>query len=139
MDQSKDINEKQRKFCEEYILNKITIEQAALNAGYSKASAYSQGSRLLKNAKCIKYIVNLRANKSRKLNYGLTEAFSEFEELQVKAVTGNNIKEARACIENKCKLLGLYAADKLDLTNKEQVTEEELTKELKKIGLNYRD
>lgn len=40
---------KQRAFVEAYLSNGFNATQAAITAGYSKKTAYSQGSRLLKN------------------------------------------------------------------------------------------
>jgi phage terminase small subunit len=45
----KRLTAKQRAFVDSYIANGFNATQAALSAGYSEASAYSQGSRLLKN------------------------------------------------------------------------------------------
>lgn len=43
------LNERQRRFVEEYLVD-LNATQAALRAGYSQKTAYSQGQRLLKNA-----------------------------------------------------------------------------------------
>ena len=43
-----DLNDKQRAFCREYIIDH-NATQSALRAGYSERTAYSQGQRLLKN------------------------------------------------------------------------------------------
>ncbi|MCI3860550.1 terminase small subunit [Lactococcus garvieae] len=52
------LNQKQKRFCEEYVkLGNAT--QAAINAGYSKKTAYSQGQRLLKNVEVQEYIAEL--------------------------------------------------------------------------------
>lgn len=42
------LTEKQKRFCEEYLID-LNATQAAIRAGYSEATAYSQGQRLLKN------------------------------------------------------------------------------------------
>lgn len=44
------LNEKQRRFAEEYLID-LNAKQAAIRAGYSAKTAESQGSRLLSNAK----------------------------------------------------------------------------------------
>ena len=44
------LNYKQKKFVAEY-LKEPNATQAAINAGYSKKTSYSQGQRLLKNQK----------------------------------------------------------------------------------------
>lgn len=42
------LNERQKRFIDEYIID-INATQAAIRAGYSERTAYSQGQRLLKN------------------------------------------------------------------------------------------
>ena len=42
------LNERQRRFVEEYLID-LNATQAAIRAGYSTKTAYSQGQRLLKN------------------------------------------------------------------------------------------
>lgn len=52
------LNQKQKRFCEEYVrLGNAT--QSAIEAGYSKKTAYSQGQRLLKNVGVQNYIAEL--------------------------------------------------------------------------------
>ena len=43
-----ELNEKQRLFCEEYVVDR-NATKAAIRAGYSEKTAYSQGQRLLKH------------------------------------------------------------------------------------------
>lgn len=50
------LNIKQRAFADEYIINGGNATQAAITAGYSEKTAYSQGQRLLKNVEVEKYI-----------------------------------------------------------------------------------
>ena len=52
---SEELNEKQLIFCEEY-LKIFNATQAAINAGYSKKSAYSYGHDLLKDERIKQYI-----------------------------------------------------------------------------------
>lgn len=49
------MTEKQKRFCDEYIID-CNGTQAAIKAGYSPDTAYSQGQRLLKNVEVKKYI-----------------------------------------------------------------------------------
>ncbi len=52
------LNQKQKRFCEEYVrLGNAT--RSAIEAGYSKKTAYSQGQRLLKNVEVQNYIAEL--------------------------------------------------------------------------------
>lgn len=49
------MTEKQKRFCLEYLID-ANATQAAIRAGYSKKTAYSQGERLLKNVEIQNYI-----------------------------------------------------------------------------------
>jgi phage terminase small subunit len=49
------LTKKRRAFVEEYLIDR-NATQAAIRAGYSERTAYSQGSRLLKNVEVLAYI-----------------------------------------------------------------------------------
>ena len=49
------MTEKQKRFCLEYLID-ANATQAAIRAGYSKKTAYSQGERLLKNVEVKNWI-----------------------------------------------------------------------------------
>lgn len=49
------MNKKQQRFAEEYLID-TNATQAAIRAGYSEKTAYSQGQRLLKHVEVKKYI-----------------------------------------------------------------------------------
>lgn len=57
----KKLTAKQEKFCYEYVID-LNATQAALRAGYSEKTAYSSGSRLLKNVEIQKFIQTLQAD-----------------------------------------------------------------------------
>ncbi|HUR65451.1 MAG TPA: terminase small subunit [Chitinophagaceae bacterium] len=52
-----DLNDKQIKFCEEYLID-YNATQAAIRAGYSKKTAYSQAHDLLKKPEIQLYLAN---------------------------------------------------------------------------------
>jgi phage terminase small subunit len=56
------MNAKMRRFCEEYS-RRPNATKAAAAAGYSKKTAYAQGSRLLKNVEVIEYLQQLDAER----------------------------------------------------------------------------
>lgn len=60
------MNDKQARFAQEYIID-MNATQAAIRAGYSERTAYSQGERLLKHAEVREEIARLRAKLSDKL------------------------------------------------------------------------
>ena len=51
-----EMNEKQKKFADEYIMNGCNGKKAAISAGYSKKTAESLASRLLRNVNVSEYI-----------------------------------------------------------------------------------
>jgi phage terminase small subunit len=57
----KSMNKKAKKFCYEYVID-LNATQAAIRAGYSERSAYSTGSRLLRNAEVQELIKELQSN-----------------------------------------------------------------------------
>jgi phage terminase small subunit len=52
---AKKLTEKQKRFVEEYLID-LNATQAAIRAGYSPKTAYSQGQRMLKNVETKTYI-----------------------------------------------------------------------------------
>ena len=55
------LNQRQRNFVAEYILNSGNGTDAAIKAGYAAASAHSTATRLLKNPKLQNYLAERRA------------------------------------------------------------------------------
>ena len=60
------LNDKQKLFYKEYLVDS-NATQAAIRAGYSKKTAYSQGQRLLKHVEGQKYMTKLMEEKESKL------------------------------------------------------------------------
>ena len=60
------LNHKQKQFYKEWLID-ANAPQAAIRAGYSKKTAYSQGQRLLKNVEGQKYLAELMAEKESEL------------------------------------------------------------------------
>ena len=82
------MTERRKKFCRAY-LKKGHITDAAIKAGYSPRSAYSQGSRLLKNGEIKEYLKKLAANILEKEKDGL-----EYELIhQLKAIAFADITD----------------------------------------------
>lgn len=59
------LNDKQRRFRDEYLID-LNATQAAIRAGYSERSAYSQGQRLLKDAEMQASIAKAQAERSKR-------------------------------------------------------------------------
>ncbi len=60
------LNAKQQRFCDEYLID-LNATQAAIRAGYSQKTAYSQGQRLLKHAEAWAYISKRMDEKEKSL------------------------------------------------------------------------
>lgn len=60
------LTEKQKRFADEYLVD-LNATQAAIRAGYSEKSAYSQGQRMLKNAEVQEHIQKIMADKDSAL------------------------------------------------------------------------
>ena len=76
------MNERQKRFVAEYIKD-YNATQAAVRAGYSERTAYSQGNRLLKNIEVKKAIEELQ-NEIRKENIAEAIEVEEFLSLAMK-------------------------------------------------------
>ena len=60
------LNDKQKRFAEEYIID-LNATQAAIRAGYSEKTAYSQGQRLLKHVEVQAYIQELADKRAKRV------------------------------------------------------------------------
>lgn len=58
---------KQQRFVDEYLLD-VNATQAAIRAGYSEKTAYSQGQRLLKNVEVEKFLSERARSASQKVD-----------------------------------------------------------------------
>lgn len=83
------MNERQKAFCEHYAANP-NATAAALAAGYSKVTAYSQGQRLLKNVEIKKYLADLTATVKTERVASITETLE-----YLTAVMRNNEEQTR--------------------------------------------
>lgn len=76
------LSDKQEQFARQFLVD-LNATQAAIRAGYSKKTAYSQGSRLLKNVEVETFIRNAMAQRSRDLEldarWVLERLYSEAE------------------------------------------------------------
>lgn len=66
------LNARQARFVEEYLTD-LNATQAAIRAGYSEKTAYSQGQRLLKNVEVQKHITVAQADRSERT--GVTQDY----------------------------------------------------------------
>ncbi len=110
---------RQEKFVNEYLSNGFNATQAAKSAGYSEKTAYSQGQRLLKHDEVKEQVEKVR----EKL---LKDSETKVEDLVnvLKEITENEIERRPTAsikaIEVLCKLLGLNATEKTEITHQYQ-------------------
>lgn len=70
------INEKQKRFCEEYLVD-LNGTQAAIRAGYSARTANEQGARLLANVSIQEYIGKLMGERSERTGITVDQVLKE--------------------------------------------------------------
>ena len=100
------LNDKQKRFCEEYLID-LNATAAAIRAGYSEDTAYSQGQRLLKNVEIQKYVKEHQKNTSTKLNITRESQILFYENIKHEALSMQNYSASIKAAERQDKLLGL--------------------------------
>lgn len=84
------LNEKQLRFCHEYIID-CNGTQAAIRSGYSEATATSMASRLLTNVKVLQKINELKAEVAEKLKIDAAWIMSRFKEISDRCMTATPV------------------------------------------------
>jgi phage terminase small subunit len=115
------LNHKQKQFYKEWLID-ANATQAAIRAGYSKKTAYSQGQRLLKNVEGQKYLAELMAEKESELIASQDEVLkyltsvmrgkSQSTEIVVEGI-GDGCSEARTVLKEPSEKERLKAAELL--------------------------
>jgi phage terminase small subunit len=95
------LNERQKRFVEEYIID-LNATAAAVRSGYSEKTAYSIGQRLLKKVEIQQYMSELMAEKDKKTIADQDEILSFLTSVlrgevceQVPLLAGNGFQELR--------------------------------------------
>ena len=70
------LNAKQKRFCEEYLID-LNATQAAIRAGYSEKTAYSQGQRLLRHSDAQSLIQKLKDKRSKRTDITADRVLAE--------------------------------------------------------------
>ena len=124
------LTEKQKRFCNEYLID-LNATQAAIRAGYSEKTANEQAGRLLVNVSIQAYINQLKEERTTRLNMSADEVVRDIIEVknrcmqaapvtfmgrQVKDKDGSNLWKfdsmgALKALDMLMKHLGGYAAD----------------------------
>lgn len=110
-------NEKRRRFCAEYLVD-LNATQAAIRAGYSEKTAYSQGQRLLKNAEIKQYLSKAMAKRAEEAKIDADWVLAELKTNLRLAREREEIGHANKAIEliGKHTNIGAFT-DKLDVTS----------------------
>lgn len=114
------LTEKQKRFCEEYLID-LNATQAAVRAEYSDKTAYSMGQRLLKKVEVQKYIEYLRKEQSDRTGITSDTVLKELEKI---ALTDTEIsgKEKIKALELLGKHLGMFSEKSEESSNSSDIT-----------------
>ena len=110
----KKLNPKQKRFCEEYVID-LNATQSAIRAGYSKKTAGVSGWEILKKPYISEYIAKLRQDMQDRTKITADNVLNRVNDLATEAEDDNTKLRANDML---MKHLGLYEKD-----NKQSSTE----------------
>ena len=84
------LNEKQKQFCEEYIID-LNGTQAAIRTGYSKKTANRIASELLSKLDIQEYICELKNKRSERVKYSQDELMRDILEVKNRCMQANPV------------------------------------------------
>ena len=84
------LNEKQKQFCEEYIID-LNGTQAAVRAGYSAKTANEQAAQLLAKLSIQEYICELKNKRSERVKYSQDELMRDILEVKNRCMQANPV------------------------------------------------
>ena len=84
------LNEKQKQFCEEYIID-LNGTQAAIRAGYSKKTARAIANELLTKLNIQEYICELKNKRSERVKYSQDELMRDILEVKNRCMQANPV------------------------------------------------
>ena len=102
----KPLSDKQIAFVTEYVLD-VNATQAAIRAGYSKRTAYSQGQRLLKNVEVARKIADYQKQSAKRNQVTLGEITEMHRTAYSLAKENKNPSVMTQSAQNLAKLHGL--------------------------------
>ena len=97
---------RQEAFVREYAID-LNATKAAIRAGYSEKTAYSQGQRLLKNVEVSAAIENTQEAHAERCNVTIDGLTEELEAARILAYTNGQASAAVSATMGKAKLHGL--------------------------------
>ena len=84
------LNEKQKQFCEEYIID-LNGTQAAIRAGYSTKTANEQAAQLLAKLSIQEYIQKIKNKRSERVKYSQDELMRDILEVKNRCMQANPV------------------------------------------------
>ena len=84
------MNEKQKQFCEEYIID-LNGTQAAIRAGYSAKTANEQAAQLLAKLSIQEYIQKIKNQRSERVKYSQDELMRDILEVKNRCMQANPV------------------------------------------------
>lgn len=125
------LNEKQNRFCREYIID-LNATQAAIRAGYSEKTAYSIGQRLLKKVECQELIQELMDERKKRTRLTADDVLERIDRIAKATEAEQPGTSLKAC-ELYGKHLRLFA-DRIETTNHTTIDMKSVdTNELRKM------
>ena len=119
---------KRERFCEEYVAD-CNATQAAIRAGYSKATAKQQGSRLLTDVDVKARIAEMQAETAKRNAVTIDGLLTKLAELRDEARAGGQMGPAIRAEELRGKTIGAFV-DKHVVTAVEALSDERLAAKL---------
>ena len=101
-----ELNDKQRRFCEEYVID-FNGTRAAIEAGYSKNSAKEIASENLTKPNIQKFISDIQNKKSEQLNITFEDVISGVHDIALNGLARDNDK--LKAYDQLSKMLGFYS------------------------------
>ena len=84
------LNEKQKQFCEEYIID-LNGTQAAIRAGYSAKTANEQAAQLLAKLSIQEYVQKIKNKRSERVKYSQDELMRDILEVKNRCMQANPV------------------------------------------------
>jgi phage terminase small subunit len=112
------LTEKQKRFCEEYLIDS-NATQSAVRAGYSPKTAYRIGAELLQKTSVAEYIKKLREEQSKRTKITADEVLNELKNValaQAEILGRDKVK----ALELLGKHLGMFE-EKVSVTHEEDI------------------
>ena len=84
------LNDKQKQFCEEYIID-LNGTQAAIRAGYSAKTANEQAAQLLAKLSIQEYVQKIKNERSERVKYSQDELMRDILEVKNRCMQANPV------------------------------------------------